>query len=143
MQSLNPNFKERVKDRMVNNHFMHFIGFKITEIIEGQVMGEIDMKTELTQQDGFVHGGVTATICDIVCGFASYSLIRANQRVVTIDLNVSYYRAGLGKKLTAIGEVSKAGGKFQFCKAQLFDGDDRSKPIAEATATMAVLDVLS
>lgn len=143
MRSLNPNFKARVEDRMARNHFMHFIGFEITDIQSGRIVGVLNMHETLTQQDGFVHGGVTATICDIVSGFASYSLIRADQRVVTVDLNVSYYRAGTGKKLTAIGEVAKAGGKFQFCKAQLFDQDDLSKPIAESTATMAVLEALS
>jgi len=143
MQTLNPNFQERVADRISRNHFMHYVGFQMTDISVGRVEGELLMKPEHTQQDGFAHGGVTATLCDIVSGFASYSIIKAEQRVVTVTLHVSYYRAGRGEKLIAIGEVIKAGGKFHFCKAQLFDREDRTKPIAEATATMVVLEALS
>ena len=140
MKSLNVNYKERVINRIKQNKFMHHIGFSINQIEEGIVSGDIHMKNELSQQDGFLHGGVTSSLCDIVAGFAAYTLIKKNQRVMTAEIKVSYYKPGKGSKFIAIGKVVKAGAKILFCTAQIFDIENLSKPITEATTTMAVIE---
>lgn len=93
------------------------------------------------QHKGFVHGGVTATIADIVCGFAATSLVPPNHHVVTVELKVSYLNPGTGDTLLARGWVLKQGSRLNFCEAEIFSIKDTQQPvlIAKASATMATI----
>src|SRR5690348_10948246 len=90
-ESRNPNFKDLVADKLTRQHFMKLMGFTLTKIEAGYIEGEAILDQKLQQQDGFVHGGVTSTVGDIVTGFAAFSLVDKDDRVVTSNLNVSYY----------------------------------------------------
>ena len=74
---------------------MHHIGFSLTRIEPGQIEGEMDLPEFTRQQLGFLHGGVTATVADIVAGFAAYSLTPLDKHVVTADINIMYYKPGI------------------------------------------------
>jgi uncharacterized protein (TIGR00369 family) len=92
------------------------------------------------QQHGMAHGGVTATIADIVAGFAAYTVIGDEQHVVTAELKVSYLHPGFGPRLRAVGTVLKAGSKLVFCEAEVYSvGENEPLLIAKATGTMAVI----
>jgi uncharacterized protein (TIGR00369 family) len=106
----------------------------------GTTEGWLDLKQEHQQQTGLVHGGVTATVADIVAGFAAYTLVPEDQHVVTGEIKISYFAKGKGQKLHAIGRVLKQGRSLNFCEAEVWciDGDKRTL-IAKATTTMATI----
>ncbi len=116
----NPNFKKMVESRIRGNHFMNFVGIEITTIEPGFVEGELKLRDELLQQLGFVHGGVSSTLADVVMGFAAYSLVKEGQGVVTVDLKVNFVSPGKGEKLKAVGRVYKAGNKLFFCEGEIY-----------------------
>jgi hypothetical protein len=80
MESRNPNYREYVAKKVSTNRFLHHIGFQITKLEPGYMEGEVPFETFLQQQDGFVHGGVTSTIADMVMGFAAYSMVEEGRR---------------------------------------------------------------
>ena len=133
-------FEQMVKNKMEGNHFMHYVGFKIHTIEPGLIEGDLELKEYHLQQMGFVHGGVTATVADIVAGFAAFTLVKHGQGVVTVDLRVSYLNPGKSDKLFAKGYVIKAGQKLFFCESELWTMNNDGKIlIAKASATMAVV----
>ena len=67
----NPNFKEAISTVLERQEFMKHIGFNLTKIEPGLMEGEIQFMDFLKQQSGFLHGGVIATLSDLVCGFAA------------------------------------------------------------------------
>jgi uncharacterized protein (TIGR00369 family) len=135
-----PHFIEMVKDKIEGNHFMNYIGFVINNIDAGLIEGELDLEQYHMQQMNFLHGGVTATVADIVAGFAAFTLVKKGQGVVTVDLKVSYLNPGQGSKLYAKGYVIKAGQKLFFCESELYTLKDGQKLlIAKSSATMAVV----
>lgn len=139
-QPAHPHFEQMVRNRIGGNHFMNFIGFQIHTIKAGFIEGEMDLKDEHLQQMGFLHGGVTATVADIVSGFAAYSLVAEGQGVVTVDLKVSFLNPGSCRKLYARGFVIKAGSRMHFCEAELWMIQDGQRiEIAKASSTMAVV----
>jgi len=99
MESLNPNFKEYVENRIKANKFMPFLGFKITQIEAGEITGELEFKEHHSQQNGYLHGGITSAILDMVEGFAAYSLVRDGDLVFTVEAKISYLNRGMGKKV--------------------------------------------
>ena len=134
------NYKERVQNFLKRQEFMKHIGFDLNVIEEGRTEGWLDIETIHKQQKGLVHGGVTATVADIVAGFAAYTTVPADCHVVTAEIKISYFKAGMGEKLHAIGTVIKRGRKLNFCEAEVYavSGEERHL-IAKASTTMAVI----
>jgi uncharacterized protein (TIGR00369 family) len=140
LQAKNENFKEKVLEKLKGQEFMKLMGFNLTEIIAGQTSGEMEIGKQIEQQDGFVHGGAVATIADIVAGFAAYTLVDVEERVVTAEIKVSYFRPAKGDRIYAIGKVIKPGSKFHFCEAEVWvQTGEKHSLVAKATTTMAVV----
>jgi uncharacterized protein (TIGR00369 family) len=119
---------------------MKLIEFELQEIAVGRTMGQLTLKTHHMQQTGLVHGGVTATLADIVSGFAAYTMVPAEHHVVTAELRISYLRPGKGSKLEAEGRVLKSGEKLHFCESEVWVLQDSERVlIAKASAVMATV----
>lgn len=137
----NPQFKEDIQERLTRQFFMHHIGFKLTKIEAAEIEGEMSIADTHKQQTGFIHGGVTATLADIVQGFAAFSLLKPGESVVTADLRVSYFNPGVGVTIKARGRVTKPGSVLHFCEAEVVcvDEDGKETVIAKSTSTMCVV----
>lgn len=136
----NPAFKSRVEKFLDRQYFMKLVGFKLNVIEEGRTEGWLELRQDHQQQTGLVHGGVTATLADIVAGFSAYTVVPEDQHVVTGEIKISYFAPGRGKQLYAKGWVVKQGRKMNFCEAEVWsvNGEERTL-IAKATTTMVTL----
>jgi uncharacterized protein (TIGR00369 family) len=132
--------RARISEKLKGQHFMHHIGFEITVIEKGYVEGEMPLAPFTKQQLDYVHGGVTATVADIVQGFAAYTMSPLEKNVVTSNLQLMYHHPGQGERLRAVGRVVKAGNRLHFCESDIYvvKGGE-SMLIAKATATMVVV----
>ncbi|SIT78709.1 PaaI family thioesterase [Pontibacter indicus] len=139
IQSYNPDFRADIKEKLERQEFMKLMGFEVTKIEEGRVEGELLLEQKHKQHKGFAHGGVIATLADIVAGFAAASLVPKGHHVVTAELKVSYFHPGVGDKLLAKGFVLKQGRKLNFCEAEVYvvKGEQEPLLIAKASASMA------
>ncbi len=140
---LNPkniNFKERVERHLAKQNFMQHIEFSLDKIEAGYTEGEMKLKPIHHQQDGFAHGGLIATIADIVAGFAAYTLVGADQHVVTGEIKISYFAKGEGDFLRARGKVIKPGKRVNFCEAEVYSVKGTSETlIAKASTSMITI----
>ena len=135
--AITDDLEARIRRKLIRQHFMHLIGADLTVITPGRVEAEVTMTQQHQQQRGFAHGGLIATLADLVAGFAAVTLIPDNFGLVTSDLKISYLHPGVGQQLKAIGWVLKAGRRLHFCEAEVWcDG----LLIAKASATMAVIE---
>ncbi|RSK48854.1 PaaI family thioesterase [Hymenobacter rigui] len=127
----------RIRRKLTRQHFMHHIGADLTSITEGRVEAELQLEHQHQQHSGFAHGGLVATMADLVAGFAAVTLVPEGTGVVTVELKTSYLHPGVGQRLRAVGWVLKAGRRLHFCEAEVWCD---TLLIAKATATMAVLE---
>ena len=119
---------------------MHHFGFDLNVINEGHMEGVMDVKPIHYQQDGFLHGGVIASVADIVAGFSAVSLVAEDEKVVTGEIKISYFSKGDGDQLKAIGKVVKPGKRLNFCEAEVYSiMNGQAKLIARATTTMITI----
>lgn len=136
----NPDYKERVKEKLKGQELMKHLQIELIEITPGYTESKTPFLKIHEQQDGYVHGGLTGALCDIVSGFAAYTLVAEDERVVTADIRTSYLRPGVGEELWAKGWVLKPGNNFYFCEAQVFIlRDGKPTQIATSSSTMAVI----
>lgn len=134
-------FRSHIREKLKGQQFMKHIGFEITKIEEGLVEGEMSLETFTQQQMGFLHGGVTLTVSDIVMGFAAVSVTPLDKHVVTAELKCSFLNPGVGNRIRAVGKVLKRGNRMHFVEGEVFCYDELGKEtlIAKSTTTMAVI----
>ena len=134
----------RMANALTGQQVMRDFGMELVEYGHGTARVELNqLETRHLQKMGFVHGGVIATMADVVTGFAAFTLTPEDKRVVTAELSVQYFRPGIGQRMFALGKVEKPGQMLHFCEAEIYvvDGDETSTPtlIAKARAIMAVI----
>jgi uncharacterized protein (TIGR00369 family) len=136
-----PDFKARVAQSFAGQSIMQTIGASLLDVTPGQVEIELPYDQRLTQQDEFIHAGVSATIMDSACGYAALSLMPVNARVLTIEFKINLLAPAAGDRFVAVGKVIKPGRSVFVAEAQLFAGrDGSSKLVATMGATlMAVI----
>ena len=104
-----PGWEERVRASFTRQAFMRLIGAEIAELAPGRCALMLPMRDDLTQQRGFLHGGVTTAIADSAAGYAAYSLMPANATPLTVELKINLLAPALGARCLAIGQVVRAG----------------------------------
>lgn len=140
INSPNPDFRKYVELKISRNKYMQLIGFELPLIEPGRVEGVLNFRDIHEQQNGFVHGAVTSALCDMACGFASYTLVNEGEQVFTAEIKVTYLRPGTAQKIYAHGWVLKPGKNFHFCEAEIFElHNNEKKIIAKASSTMAIV----
>ncbi|GIV54271.1 MAG: thioesterase [Candidatus Kapaibacterium sp.] len=141
-QPQTPNFRAVIAACLERQHFMKHIGCRLTVVEPGYVEASIEIGNEHLQHDGLVHGGVIATIADVVAGFASYTLVAEDQYTVTVDLMLSYLEAVRPGVIRACGRVIRHGRTISVVRTEIVatrdQGNDQLVAIAQATFAIRV-----
>jgi uncharacterized protein (TIGR00369 family) len=116
----NPDFAARVRDSFGRQPFMDLLGARITGLEPGFCEIAVDSRRELTQQHGFVHGGVLASIADSAAGYAAFSLMQAEASILTVEYKLNILRPGRGDAMVARGRVVKPGKTLTVVQADVF-----------------------
>ena len=88
---------------------MRLIGARVTEVDEGVVEMEVDFKPELSQQHGYFHAGIIATLVETAGGCAGATMMPPGSGVLTVEYKLNTMAPGDGEKLRARAEVMKSG----------------------------------
>jgi uncharacterized protein (TIGR00369 family) len=102
---------------------MRLIGATISGIEPGSCEIELPFREDLTQQKGFVHGGIVGMIADSACGYAAYSLMPATSSLVTVEYKINILAPAKAGLLKACGTVIKAGRTLTIAKSEVFAGE--------------------
>lgn len=136
-----PNYVTRIRANFYKQTAMQTIGATLGEIRPGEVSIELPYSDHITQQDGFLHAGIITTIVDSACGYAAYSLMPANSRVLSIEFKVNLMSPAIGERFVAIGKVVKPGRTITVCSGEVLAFQDgESKLVALMQATMMRLE---
>ena len=139
-EPLDPDFKNRVSRSFDAQAIMRTIGAELTRVDAGEVEIELPYNESLTQQDGFIHAGISATIMDSACGYAAFTLMPADARVLTIEFKINLLAPASGARFRAHGRVRKPGRSVTVAEGDLYAGDERGeKLVATMTGTLMTL----
>ena len=99
---------------------MRHINASLLGIDAGQVEIGFPYQPQLTQQDGFIHAGISSTIMDSACGYAAFTLLPVEARVLTIEFKINLLAPAAGDAFRAIGKVRKPGRSVFVAEAELY-----------------------
>ncbi|MBW2456971.1 MAG: PaaI family thioesterase [Deltaproteobacteria bacterium] len=137
-----PDFEQKVRDSFASQPVMAEIGAVLRRVEPGEVEVELPYRTELTQQHGFIHAGILATILDNACGYAAFSLMPAAAEVLAVEFKLNLLAPAMGDAVLAIGTVLRPGRTLTACRGDAFavTGGQRKRVAAMQATMMTVLD---
>lgn len=128
---------ETVHASAASQGFLNLIGAKLTHVAPGEAEFTLPYRPDLTQQHGFVHGGVITTIADVACGYAAYSLMPEGSEVLSVEFKVNLLRPAVGDSFVARARAVKSGKTLTVCQSDVFAVTaSEEKLIAIMTATI-------
>lgn len=142
MKPLNPNFREETLKVFVRQGIVGHLGIEVDELGEGWIQTSLRPGPHHTQQDGFVHAGVLATMADLSGGFAAHTLVAEKERVLTVEFKINFLRPALGDRILCRSKVLKKGKSITISSSELFavTGEREAEAmVAKAIVTLAII----
>ena len=131
------NFESRVRASFARQRVMQTIGAELTRVDAGAVEIALPYRIDLTQQHGFIHAGIVATILDSACGYAAFSVMSPDLAVLTVEYKVNLIRPAKGDRLVARARVMRSGKTLTVCAGDAFAQSDESESmVATMLATV-------
>ena len=140
LEPRDPDFRARVHDSFARQNFMAFIGARLGAVEPGAVEIELPLRPELEQQHGYAHAGAAWAIADSAAGYASQSLMAADEGVLTVELKINLLAPAEGDRLVARGRVERAGWRLTVARAEVcaVSGGEET-PVALAIGTFMAM----
>ncbi len=109
------------------------LGFTQVEQSSEGVVLEAEIRPELLNRRGVVHGGVLSALLDSALGGAVVAAIDPEEWCATLQLSVQYISGGRRGPLRAGGRMTRRGPRCAFAEGEVLDA--RGKLIARAQGT--------
>jgi uncharacterized protein (TIGR00369 family) len=116
----NPRFAEDIKQSFALQSIMRLIDAELNLVEPGIVEIALPYRADLTQQHGYLHGGIVTTIADSAAGYAAYSLMPEGAEVLSIEFKINLLRPAQDKSILARAEVIKPGRTLTVARADVF-----------------------
>jgi uncharacterized protein (TIGR00369 family) len=123
-QPKDANFAERVRASFARQRVMQTLGVQITRLAAGEIELAMPYGAAFTQQHGFVHAGIVATVLDSACGYAAFSLMPADAAVLTVEFKTNLLAPAKGERFLFRAHVVKPGRTLTVCEARAFALED-------------------
>ena len=130
---LDPQKLERARIAFAAVPYAKFLGLVLGEIHQGQVSIHLDVRDELKQNQGVIHGGAIASLIDTASAFAVLTQIDINERVTTTDLTIHYLRPITSGRMTATARIVRGGRRLFVLSVEVTN--DTNALVATAVTT--------
>ena len=108
-------------ERLNELPFARLMGMRLTAMSMSEATIELDVRDDLRQPSGVLHGGVTATLIDTAMAFAVRSHLEDTEPTATIDLTVHYLRPVIEGKAVCTARVVRPGKRIFTVSADVHD----------------------
>src|SRR5262249_38843384 len=88
---------------------MSTLNASLTFVAPGEIHIDMPFAAHLTQQDGYIHGGVITSLADNACGYAALSLAPAGSNVLAVEFKVNLLTPARAPHFQARGRVLRRG----------------------------------
>lgn len=106
---LDPARAARAREAFAAVPYARLLGLEIGDLKLGEATLHLEVRDELKQNQGVVHGGAIASLIDTASAFAVITHLETAERVTTTDLTIHYLRPITSGRLTAVARTIRAG----------------------------------
>lgn len=94
---------------LASQSFSQAMGLGILWATRGDCALTLPARPDLTQQDGFFHGGAVAAFVDVAGGYAAWSIAPPGHNVLTVEYKTNFLKPAVGRRLIGHGRVKRGG----------------------------------
>ena len=118
-----------------HNPFGELLGLNFTSMEDGHSQCSLEIKEDLFNPNGVVHGGVIYSLADTGMGGALHSRLKEGELCSTVEIKIVYFRPVVSGTLSCDSEVIRRGKRLAFTESEIHRGD---RLIAKATGTFSI-----
>jgi uncharacterized protein (TIGR00369 family) len=112
-------------------------GFEVERVAYGIFESRLKICPVHHQQDGFVHAGVIATMADHTAGYAAFTTVSDQYRILTIEFKINYFKPAVGELMICRSKVINNGKKIKVSESEVFSvSGGQEKLISKAMVTL-------
>lgn len=130
---LDPARIARAREAFALVPYARLIGLELGEVSPGDLSMHLDVREEIKQYQGVVHGGAVASLIDTAAAFAVITRLDLNEHASTTDLTIHYLRPATTGRLTARARVVRGGRRLLVLTVEVTN--DQQILIATAVTT--------
>ena len=125
---LRPGFDgQRFKD-FGKDYLPGLVGIVLTEVSEGLIRGEIDLRKALLAPNGYLHAGTIIAFADTLAGYGCISHLPAHaQNFTTVELKANFLNTAQEGRLHGEARAVHLGRTTQVWDATVTHGEERRK----------------
>src|SRR3989440_12118231 len=123
----------RAREAFASVPYAKFLGLELGNVANGEVSIYLNVRDELKQNQGVVHGGAVASLIDTASAFAVLTQIEIDERVTTTDLTIHYLRPLTSGRMTATARIVRGGRRLFVLSVEV--RNDRNVLVATAVTT--------
>ena len=121
--------------------FIEFCGFQVSNIEKGFLESTLEIKENHKTQDNFIHAGLIATMSDHTAGYAAYTLVPDDIRILTIEFKINFLKPAYGNALKCKSEIISHGKQIIVAQSTVLDiRDTYEKMVSKSTITLMAID---
>ena len=123
----------RLREIVANMPFNNLIGIKLTRVHPDGVTIECQLRPEIMNGAGMLHGGVTATLADSAVGIAIMRHFNGERRISPVEMKLNYLRPVVSNKIFAQARLRRIGNHLCIGQVDIFDAEKNLAGIAIVT----------
>lgn len=118
-----------------HNPFGELLGLYFTKMEDGHSQCSLEIREDLFNPYGVLHGGVIYSLADTGMGGALYSRLKEDELCSTVEIKIVYFRPVASGMLTCGSQLIRRGKSLAFIESEILRGD---RLIAKATGTFSI-----
>jgi len=117
--------------------FIADVGYRAVKFERGYLESRLKVLTCHRQQDNYIHAGVIATMADHTAGYAAFSVVPEDHRILTIEFKINFLDPAYGHSLICRSRILRQGGQILVGESEVFDQRSNGEAlVAKAIVTL-------
>jgi acyl-CoA thioesterase len=122
---ITPYREQLIREKFETNYFPGLLGIEIDSIEPSRARLSVEVRQELLQLQGVMHGGAIASLIDTAVAFAIISVSGPQDRFTTVEMKVNYLSAIREGRVVADARLIRDGRRIIVAECDVFDSQGR------------------
>ena len=117
--------------------FIQYCGIRVLHVEKGLFESETLIGDHHRTQDHFIHAGLMTTMADHTAGYAAFTTVSENHRILTVELKINFLKPAFGNAIRCRSKVLNKGRQIIVAESEVFDVREKgAKLVAKGIVTL-------